>query len=138
KVHPKLARLISDTDAMLRGDAPVSWAAGEYLAYGSLLHDGHGVRISGQDAMRGTFTHRHACWSDIETGERFFPLSALERGNAQFRVYNSPLSEFAVVGFEFGYSLASPDKLIIWEAQFGDFANGAQVIIDQFLSSSED
>jgi len=137
-LHPKLKRLVDDTDAMLRGDAPISWAAGEYLAYGSLLLEGHGVRLSGQDALRGTFTHRHACWIDSKTGKRFFPLSRLEQGGAQFRVWNSPLSEFAVVGFEFGYSLAAPEKLLIWEAQFGDFVNGAQVIIDQFLSSSED
>lgn len=137
-LHPKLKRLLKDTDAMLRDEAPVSWATGEYLAYGSLLLEGHGIRISGQDSIRGTFTHRHAGWVDNKTSERYFPLGQLARGEAKFQIYNSPLSEFAVVGFEFGYSLATPDKLVIWEAQFGDFVNGAQVIIDQFLSSSED
>jgi len=137
-IHPKLARLIKETEEMLEDKAPLSWAAAEFLAYGSLLLEGRSVRISGQDVVRGTFTHRHAGWTDTKTGERYFPLAGLAREQAKFQVHNSPLSEFAVVGFEFGYSLMAPETLVIWEAQFGDFANGAQVIIDQFLSSSED
>ena len=102
------------------------------------MTEGHSVRISGQDAIRGTFTHRHVGWTDSDSGVRFFAMKNLSEDQGRFDCYNSPLSEFGVLGFEFGYSLASPDTLLIWEAQFGDFANGAQVIIDQFLSSSED
>jgi 2-oxoglutarate dehydrogenase E1 component len=110
----------------------------EHLAYGSLVSQGYHVRISGQDCIRGTFTHRHAGYIDSVTEQRWFPLQHIAPNQGRFNVYNSPLSEFAVMGFEFGFSLAAPDTLVVWEAQFGDFANGAQVIIDQFLSSSED
>ena len=137
-LHPKLGRLLKEVDHMLAGEAPLSWAAGEYMAYGSLLRDGHPIRLSGQDAIRGTFNHRHAAWFDTETGERYFPLAHLAPDQPEYFVFNSPLSEFAVLGFEFGYTLAAPYGLCIWEAQFGDFANGAQVILDQFISSSED
>jgi len=138
KLHRKLQRFVKELGEMVKGQAPLSWAAAEHLAYGSLLVEGHSVRISGQDAIRGTFTHRHVGWTDNETGQRFFPMNNLDPAQGRFDCFNSPLSEFGVLGFEFGYSLASPDTLLIWEAQFGDFANGAQVIIDQFLSSSED
>ncbi len=138
KLHRKLKRFVSELGEMARGEAPLSWAAAEHMAYASLLTEGHSVRISGQDAIRGTFTHRHVGWTDNDSGERYFAMQNLSEGQGRFDCYNSPLSEFAVLGFEFGYSLASPDTLLIWEAQFGDFANGAQVIIDQFLSSSED
>ncbi len=138
KLHRKLERFLEDSRKQLSGEAPVSWALAEHLAYGSLLLDGANVRISGQDVVRGTFSHRHAGWTDVQTGERYYPLQHIPGARGKFHIYNSPLSEFAVVGFEFGYSLAAPDALVIWEAQFGDFANGAQVIIDQFVTSSED
>lgn len=138
KLHRKLQRFVKELGEMTRGEAPLSWAAAEHMAYASLLTEGHSVRISGQDAIRGTFTHRHVGWTDSESGVRYFAMQNLSEDQGRFDCYNSPLSEFAVLGFEFGYSLASPDTLLIWEAQFGDFANGAQVIIDQFLSSSED
>ncbi len=138
ELHPKLKRFVKELGEMTRGESPLSWAACEHLAYGSLLTEGHNVRISGQDAIRGTFTHRHCGWTDVDTGKRHFALQNLTPDQGKFICYNSPLSEFGVLGFEFGYSLASPETLLIWEAQFGDFANGAQVIIDQFLSSSED
>ena len=138
KLHRKLQRFVKELGEMTRGEAPLSWAAAEHMAYASLLTEGHSVRISGQDAIRGTFTHRHVGWTDSESGVRYFAMKNLSEDQGRFDCYNSPLSEFGVLGFEFGYSLASPDTLLIWEAQFGDFANGAQVIIDQFLSSSED
>jgi 2-oxoglutarate dehydrogenase E1 component len=137
-LHKKLQRFVKELDEMMSGEAPLSWAAGEYLAYGSLLMQGNHVRLSGQDCIRGTFTHRHIGWTDQKTGDRYFPLQHLTDDQGRFSAYNSPLSEFAVVGFEFGYTLYAPECLTIWEAQFGDFANGAQVIIDQFISSSED
>jgi 2-oxoglutarate dehydrogenase E1 component len=111
---------------------------GEMLAYGSLLWDGHMVRLSGQDSCRGTFSHRHAMIVDVDTGTEYMLLGHLHQNQGECRMYDSPLSEAAVMGFEFGYSLDYPDGLVIWEAQFGDFANGAQVIIDQFIMSSED
>ena len=137
-IHRKVTRMIDEVGEMLKGGANLSWAAAEHLAYGSLLLEGSDVRISGQDSIRGTFNHRHAAWVDTETDERYFPLRHLDGKKGNFEAYNSPLSEFAVLGFEYGYSLAAPHALIIWEAQFGDFVNGAQVIVDQFLSSSED
>ena len=137
-LHRKLKRFVTEQAEMAAGNAPASWAFAEMLAYGSLLRDGASVRLSGQDAVRGTFTHRHAGWTDTQTEERHFPLEFVEGRRGTFEVINSPLSEFAVLGFEFGYSLAAPETLVIWEAQFGDFVNGAQVIIDQFISSSED
>lgn len=138
KLHRKLQRFVKELGEMARGEAPLSWAAAEHLAYASLLTEGHSVRISGQDAIRGTFTHRHVGWTDNESNVRYFAMQNLAPDQGRFDCFNSPLSEFGVLGFEFGYSLASPNTLLIWEAQFGDFANGAQVIIDQFVSSSED
>ncbi|MGB1698642.1 MAG: 2-oxoglutarate dehydrogenase E1 component, partial [Nannocystaceae bacterium] len=137
-VNRKVERVLQEHLKMYRGETPVNWAAAEHLAYGSLLMEGHPVRLSGQDCRRGTFSHRHVVLVDSTKGDQYVPLSHLDENQASFHCYNSPLSEFAVLGFEFGYSLASPFALVIWEAQFGDFANGAQVIIDQFLSSSED
>ena len=115
----------------------MDWATAELLAYGSLLLDGHAVRLTGQDIERGTFSHRHSVLYDQRTGESWTGLNEIEDGQAKICLHNSPLTECAVVGFEYGYSLADPRMLIIWEAQFGDFANGAQVIFDQFLASAE-
>ena len=115
---------------------PFDWGTGEAMAFASLVAEGKSVRITGQDARRGTFTHRHATLFDSISGERYTPLSNL--GPGKFEVHDSPLSEAGVLGFEYGYSLDKPDSLVIWEAQFGDFANGAQVIIDQFIASGED
>jgi 2-oxoglutarate dehydrogenase E1 component len=109
----------------------------ETLAFGSLLWEGHHVRISGQDSRRGTFSHRHAMWMDQKNARKYFPLSGLKKGQGRFDVFNSPLSEYSVLGFEFGYALASPEGLVVWEAQFGDFANGAEIIIDQYIATAE-
>jgi 2-oxoglutarate dehydrogenase E1 component len=138
RVHPKLVRLLAELREMSEGRQPLNWAAAELLAYASLVAEGAPVRLSGQDTQRGTFSHRHAVLTDIDTGAKWCPLQHVAENGGRFSVYNSPLSEFAVLGFEFGYSMNMPMGLTIWEAQFGDFANSAQVIIDQFLSSSED
>ena len=114
----------------------VDWALAEGLAFGSLVRDGHGVRLSGQDSARGTFSHRHAVWYDTQTADSYTPLSHVHPDQARFCVHNSMLSEAAVLGYEYGYALDEPGMLILWEAQFGDFANGAQVIIDQFIAGS--
>jgi 2-oxoglutarate dehydrogenase E1 component len=111
------------------------WATAEALAYGSLVAEGNGVRLSGQDSGRGTFSQRHAVWVDQTSGEKYIPLTTV--GPGRFEVRDSPLSEFGVLGFEYGYSLADPKCLVLWEAQFGDFANGAQSIIDQFVAAGE-
>ncbi len=121
----------------LANAGPFDWAFAESLAFGSLLLEGSPVRLSGQDCRRGTFSQRHAVFYDYETRERYIPLQNLSAGQAKFCVYNSLLSEFAVLGFDYGYSLSYPSMLLMWEAQFGDFSNGAQVIIDQFISSAE-
>jgi 2-oxoglutarate dehydrogenase E1 component len=121
----------------LAGGGPIDWAFAESLAFGSLLMEGSPVRLSGQDCRRGTFSQRHAVFYDYETRERYIPLENLAPDQAKFCVYNSLLSEFAVLGFDYGYSLSYPSMLLMWEAQFGDFSNGAQVIIDQFISSAE-
>lgn len=105
------------------------------MAFASILADGTPIRLTGQDSERGTFSHRHAVLHDVVTGERYIPLHMIPQARASFAVYNSPLSEAAVLGFEYGYSSHAPDTLVLWEAQFGDFANGAQVIIDQFIVS---
>lgn len=138
-IHPKIKRLAEERLAMVKSqEAKIDWGMAEHLAYATLLIDGVHVRISGQDCRRGTFSHRHAMWVDqVAENQRYFPLSHLKDKKAPFDIFNSPLSEFAVLGFEFGYSLFYPRSLIIWEAQFGDFANGGQVIIDQFIAASE-
>ena len=135
-IHPKLKKLLVHRKEMVEGKRPLDWGMAELLAYGSLIAEGNSVRLSGQDCIRGTFTHRHSCFFDVNTGERYNPLGEL-REEKEFCVYNSPLSEMAVLGFEYGNSSSDPTYMTIWEAQFGDFANGAQIIIDQFLASGE-
>ena len=115
----------------------IEWGMAELLAYGSLMYEGSPIRISGQDVVRGTFTHRHAAYYDVKTGERYTPFQSIDPANVEFVIYDSFLSEYAVLGFEYGNSSSDPQFLDIWEAQFGDFANGAQIIIDQFISSAE-
>ncbi|HJU77634.1 MAG TPA: 2-oxoglutarate dehydrogenase E1 component [Sphingomicrobium sp.] len=134
-IHKTLQRILDAKKAMFESGEGFDWATAEALAFGSLVADGCGVRLSGQDSGRGTFSQRHAVWVDQQTGEKYVPLSAIERG--RFEVCDSPLSEFGVLGFEYGYSLADPRCLVLWEAQFGDFANGAQTIIDQFIAAGE-
>jgi 2-oxoglutarate dehydrogenase E1 component len=135
--HPRLQRLMTARAGAILEDGPLDWGACEALAFGSLLCEGRRVRLSGQDASRGTFGHRHATYADRETGERYVPLDHIAPHQAHFEVVNSPLSEEAVLGFEYGYSSADPWTLVLWEAQFGDFANGAQIVIDQLLASAE-
>jgi multifunctional 2-oxoglutarate metabolism enzyme len=135
--HPKLLRQLQRRELKGDGSDRIDWGSAEALAFGTLLLDGHPVRLSGQDSGRGTFSHRHAVLHNYETGEDYIPLNHLNPNQAPFRVYDSMLSEAAVLGFEFGYTLGEPEALVMWEAQFGDFANGAQVIIDQFISSSQ-
>ncbi len=138
-LHPKLARLFSERKEMIfeNDKRKIDWGMAETLSFGSLIFEGFPIRISGQDSKRGTFSHRHAAVNDYNTGEEYIPLKHLVPNQVEFEIYNSLLSEEAVLAFEFGYSLADPNTLVIWEAQFGDFANGAQVIIDQFITSSE-
>ena len=135
--HPKIQKILDHRLEMAHGQKPLDWAAGEMLALGSLAIEGHRVRLTGQDSTRGTFSHRHAVLHDHENGQRYESLEHLAEGQAPVEIYNSPLSEIAVLGFEYGYSLDCPDGLVAWEAQFGDFVNVAQVIIDQFISSAE-
>jgi 2-oxoglutarate dehydrogenase E1 component len=138
QLHPTLEkRFVPRRAEALANGGPIDWAFAEALAFGSLLLEGTPVRLSGQDCRRGTFSHRHAVFYDYETRERYIPLEHLGPEQAKFCVHNSFLSEFAVLGFDYGYSLSYPTMLTLWEAQFGDFANGAQVIIDQFISSAE-
>jgi len=137
EINPKIARQLKSKRKAFEEDKGVDWAFGEALAFGTLLTEGTPVRLSGQDSERGTFSQRHAAFYDIETRERYVPFNHLGEDCAQFCVHNSLLSEAAVLGFDYGYSLEYPDMLSIWEAQFGDFANGAQVVIDQFIFSSE-
>ena len=134
-VHKTLQRIIDAKKEMFASGQGFDWATAEALAFGSLLADGACVRLSGQDSGRGTFSQRHAVWVDQNSGEKYIPLTKVEGG--RFEVRDSPLSEFGVLGFEYGYSLADPKTLVLWEAQFGDFANGAQPIIDQFIAAGE-
>jgi 2-oxoglutarate dehydrogenase E1 component len=137
RLNPKIARQLEAKRAAIEAGEGIDWATAEALAIGSLCAEGTHVRMSGQDSGRGTFSQRHAILVDQETEERYVPINHVSAGQAPFEIIDSPLSEAAVVGFEYGYSLADPSTLVLWEAQFGDFANGAQVIIDQFLSSGE-
>ena len=137
RLNPKIARQLEAKRAAIESGEGIDWATAEALAIASLCAEGTHVRMSGQDSGRGTFSHRHAVLVDQETEERYVPINHVRAGQAPFEIVDSPLSEAGVVGFEYGYSLADPRTLVLWEAQFGDFANGAQVIIDQFLSSGE-
>lgn len=136
KFFKKLEKIIEDRREMIKNDQ-LDWGMAELLAYGTLLEEGHPVRISGQDVERGTFSHRHAVLKIEDSEEEYVPLANLSKKQASFEIYNSHLSEYAVLGFDYGYSLAMPEGLTIWEAQFGDFSNGAQIIIDQFIASAE-
>jgi 2-oxoglutarate dehydrogenase E1 component len=136
-VHPKILRLLELKRERIESGSGIDWATAEALAFGSLLAEGVPVRLSGQDSGRGTFSHRHAVLVDQDDERRYVPLNQISDSQATFEVIDSPLSEASILGFEYGYSLAAPDALVIWEAQFGDFANGAQVIIDQFIASAE-
>jgi 2-oxoglutarate dehydrogenase E1 component len=133
----KVEKLLQDKVKLFNDEGKVDWATGELLAYGSLLLEGKDVRMSGQDVQRGTFSHRHAVLRDENTDEQYNRLSRLPGANGQFRIYNSLLSEYGVLGFEYGYALANPNALVLWEAQFGDFSNGAQTVIDQFIAAAE-
>ncbi|MDQ2878697.1 MAG: 2-oxoglutarate dehydrogenase E1 component [Pseudomonadota bacterium] len=134
-IHKTLARVIDAKRAMFASGAGFDWATGEALAFGSLMSEGYGVRLSGQDSGRGTFSQRHAVWVDQKDEHKYIPLSTIEHGDVE--ILDSPLSEYGVLGFEYGYALADPKTLVMWEAQFGDFMNGAQIMIDQFIASGE-
>ena len=136
--HPKILRAVAMRREMVAGKRPLDWAAAEALAFASLASAGTRVRLTGQDTARGTFSQRHAALHDVETGAQFVPLQHVAPGQAPVEIYNSPLSEAGVLGFEYGYSLDYPDALVAWEAQFGDFVNAAQVIVDQFIASAEE
>ena len=135
KFFKKIDRIVEDRRMMMM-DNRMDWAMAELLAYGTLLEEGFPVRLSGQDSERGTFAHRHASFVVEDTDEKYFPLKNISDKQAEFHVFNSLLSEYGVLGFEYGYSLDNPHGLTIWEAQFGDFANVAQVIFDQYISSA--
>ncbi len=130
-IHPKLLRQLERRKAL--DEAVIDWGHAEELAFASLLTEGIPIRLTGQDTERGTFSQRHIVLHDARTGERYVPIQNLDAAQASFEVHNSPLSELAAVGFEYGYSASAPEALVLWEAQFGDFVNGAQVIVDQFL-----
>jgi len=135
EAHKTLRRVIDGRAEMFKQGEGFDWATAEMLAFGSLVTEGFGVRLSGQDSGRGTFSQRHAVWVDQNTEEKYIPLCQLPHG--KFEVYDSPLSEYGVLGFEYGFAMADPKTLVLWEAQFGDFANGAQIMIDQFIASGE-
>ncbi|MAX79222.1 MAG: 2-oxoglutarate dehydrogenase E1 component [Crocinitomicaceae bacterium] len=137
KFFKKIVKLFDDRKTMVKEDR-LDWALGELLAYATLLSEGHPIRISGQDVERGTFSHRHAVVTLEDSEERYLPLQNIKEEQPPFYIYNSHLSEYGVLGFEYGYAFGSPGTLVIWEAQFGDFNNGAQIIIDQFISAAED
>ena len=138
KFLKKVSKLMKDRHKMYFNDDKIDWAIGEMLAYGSILNESYNIRISGQDVERGTFSHRHAILKHEESEENFIPLNHVNKFQGNFEIYNSPLSEYGVMGFEYGYALSNPNTLTIWEAQFGDFSNGAQIMIDQYLSAAED
>ena len=135
----KTVKLINERKEMFSNGTAIDWGLAEMLAYGTLLHEGHNVRISGQDVQRGTFSHRHAIIKSDDSEEEIILLNNVsKKNNTTFSIYNSPLSEYAVLGFDYGFAMASPNTLTVWEAQFGDFSNGAQIIIDQYISAAED
>ncbi len=136
-LHPRVARIIDDRARMYADELPLDWGAAETMAYATLLSEGIDIRLTGQDSQRGTFFHRHAVLHDQATGRTDTPLARVAKDRARFRITDSTLSEEAVLGFEYGYSTTDPSTLVIWEGQFGDFVNGAQVIIDQFITSGE-
>ena len=136
-LHPKLRGFVEKRRQSIESEGPVDWAFAEAIAFGSLVLEGTPIRLSGQDSGRGTFSQRHLAFYDSEIGKRYIPLQHIDPGQARFDVFDSSLSEYAVLGFEFGYSVADPLTLVIWEAQFGDFANGAQIMIDQFIAVAE-
>ncbi len=137
-LHPKLKGFVDKRKEALAAGGPIDWAFAEALAFGSLVVEGNPVRLSGQDSGRGTFSQRHLAFYDFENGNKYIPLQHLSPRQARFNVYDSSLSEYAVLGFEFGYTVADPETLVLWEAQFGDFANGAQIMIDQFIATAEE
>ncbi|MCT8161277.1 2-oxoglutarate dehydrogenase E1 component [Pseudoruegeria sp. SHC-113] len=136
-IHKTVARMLDNKAEMINTGQGIDWATGEALAFGSLMTEGYPIRLSGQDATRGTFSQRHSGFVNQDTEERYYPLNHIRKGQAKYEVIDSMLSEYAVLGFEYGYSLAEPNALTLWEAQFGDFANGAQIMFDQFISSGE-
>ena len=136
-LHKTVGRLVEAKKQMFETGEGFDWATAEALAFGSLVQEGHGVRLSGQDSTRGTFSQRHSAFIDQKSEDRYYPLNNIAEGQARYEVIDSMLSEYAVLGFEYGYSLAEPNTLTLWEAQFGDFANGAQIMFDQFISSGE-
>jgi 2-oxoglutarate dehydrogenase E1 component len=140
-IHKAVSRTMKKKAESISTGKGIDWATAEALAFGTLLMEGNHIRLSGQDVERGTFSHRHAVLHDQKTGERYIPMSLVEKASpshAKFSVYNSSLSEFAVLGFELGFSMENPQSLVLWEAQFGDFANGAQIMFDQFIASGEE
>jgi 2-oxoglutarate dehydrogenase E1 component len=137
-VHPKLVKQFEARDRIVRDGGEVDWATAEAMAFGSLLLEGTDIRLAGQDSRRGTFSQRHAVLVDHTSGREWAPLAHLDPGQGKFWIYDSLLSEYAAMGFEYGYSVANKDALVCWEAQFGDFVNGASTIIDQFLVAAED
>jgi 2-oxoglutarate dehydrogenase E1 component len=136
-VNSKILRQLRAKRKMFETGEGIDWGTAEALAFGTLLIEGHPVRLSGEDCNRGTFSHRHASWIDQQTEERYVPLNHIRETQEQIEIIDSPLSEYGVLGFEYGYAMAEPRALVLWEAQFGDFANGAQVIIDQFITAGE-
>jgi 2-oxoglutarate dehydrogenase E1 component len=136
-IHKTILRFLDNRRAAIESGDAIDWSTAEALAFASLLDDGFPVRLSGQDSERGTFSQRHSVLIDQQTEARYIPLNHVREGQARYEVINSMLSEEAVLGFEYGYSLAEPNALVLWEAQFGDFANGAQVVFDQFISAGE-
>src|SRR5208337_3804328 len=137
EIHKTILRFLDSRRSAIESGEGIDWATAEALAFGALLDEGFPVRLSGQDVERGTFSQRHSVLTDQVNEEQYIPLNHISNKQARFEVINSMLSEEAVLGFEYGYSLAEPKTLVLWEAQFGDFANGAQVVIDQFLASGE-
>jgi len=137
KPNNKISKLLEGRMHMLEKGENIDWGTGEMLAFASLLSEGHNIRISGEDVIRGTFAHRHAAITSQDNDEKYFYYKNIAKNGARFDVYNSILSEYGVLGFDYGYSLQNPNNLVIWEAQFGDFANGAQIIFDQMLSGAE-